>query len=261
MAAAMTFPVFFKPSATDDLIRVGSATDGGYVMPARILDHSTALLSMGLSDDWSFEEAVHSKTGAPLVVFDHSVDGRFWVRRFAANLIKGVAFFDRARLSRVFRFVGYYLFFNSADRRHVQKAIGSAPGFVDLKDALGYLNADGDILLKVDIEEGEYSIFDQIIANRARFSAIVMELHLVQKHEAEIEQFMADLSGDFILTHFHANNFAGEPPFHNSQMVEISLMSRRLLKPGEKTAYRPLPIEGLDAPSAPGASDITPHFA
>lgn len=257
----MSYPICLKPSATDDLIRVGSAGDGGYVMPARILKESSALLSMGLSDDWSFEEAVNNAAGIPLVVFDHSVDGRFWARRFAANLIRGVTRFDRERLGKVFHFANYYSFFGSKERRHVRKAIGSEPGFVDLKDALGYLDAKGNILLKIDIESAEYSIFDQIIANRANFSAIIMELHLVQQYASEIEAFLSALSDDFILTHFHANNFAGEPPYHSSLMVEVSLMNRKLLKPDEKTAYRELPIAGLDAPSVPSIPDITPHFA
>lgn len=96
----MAYPKFFKPCAVSDLIRIGSANDGGYVLPQRVLSNTRGLVSMGLCDDWSFEEAFHEESKAPLVVFDHYVDRKFWVRRFISMNFWGLLEFDVGKLRR-----------------------------------------------------------------------------------------------------------------------------------------------------------------
>ena len=46
-----------RPVDLDDLVRLGGAHDGGYVVSARCLRATTLLVSFGISDDWSFEHA------------------------------------------------------------------------------------------------------------------------------------------------------------------------------------------------------------
>ena len=48
----------YRPMKFDDLIRVGKSFDGGYVMPSRALEASRSVLSLGVNDDWSFEEEI-----------------------------------------------------------------------------------------------------------------------------------------------------------------------------------------------------------
>ena len=62
----------YRPLKFDDLIRVGKAFDGGYVMPSRALEASRSVLSLGVNDDWSFEEAVLKRRPAARIV---CVDG------------------------------------------------------------------------------------------------------------------------------------------------------------------------------------------
>src|SRR3546814_19484714 len=76
-----SYPLWLRPSAPADLVRVGSGGDGGYVLPRRVLDRVRGVLGMGLFDDWSFEAWVHERTGARIAIFDHTVNWRFWLRR------------------------------------------------------------------------------------------------------------------------------------------------------------------------------------
>ena len=38
-----------------DLIRIGNSGDGGYLVSAKSIDEVNHLLSIGISDDWTFE--------------------------------------------------------------------------------------------------------------------------------------------------------------------------------------------------------------
>ena len=52
------FPNSLKPFFVDneDLIRLGSIDDGGYVVPIQTVNSSKVLLSFGISDNWEFEK-------------------------------------------------------------------------------------------------------------------------------------------------------------------------------------------------------------
>ena len=47
----------WKPINIDDLIRLGRPEDGGYVISGRCVEQSRVLVSFGISEDWSFDEA------------------------------------------------------------------------------------------------------------------------------------------------------------------------------------------------------------
>ncbi len=231
-------------------------------MPARLLDAAEGLLSMGLSDDWTFEQAVHEVNSVPVVAFDHSVDAKFWVRRFLGGAYHGLRERDPAKFRGVWRFRQYRRFFNSDARRHVRRAIGRREhGFVDLAEALDIARMANGVLLKIDIEGAEYRILDQIVAHRRRFCGVVMELHDIDLHEARIEQFLRAMAGDFLLVHFHANNCTTYGPADMSIVVEICLMNRALLSDAEELVEHPLPIAGLDAKNLPNQPDIVVRFS
>ena len=47
---------FLKSTHQVVLKRLGSSTDGGYLVPLECIKNTKILLSFGLNDDWSFEE-------------------------------------------------------------------------------------------------------------------------------------------------------------------------------------------------------------
>jgi hypothetical protein len=262
MSEMMIYPAFFRPSAPNDLMRIGARLDGGYVLPKRVLAHAKALLSFGLNDEFEFEQAVADACGCPVACFDPSVSGWFWPRQMLAALVKGIAGFSLVRLRRGLRYLDYRRFFNVPGHRHFPLALGYVrPGSVDLAGALDASGFVSDILLKMDIEGSEYRLFDAIVAERHRFVAIAAELHDVDLHEARISAFLAAMKDDFQLVHFHANSHTTVGPDQVSVAVEISLLRRDLLAGDEPLMMHDLPIAGLDAPNLPGEHDRPVHFA
>jgi hypothetical protein len=67
----------FHPVGCERLARIGSANDGGYVVPLGAVSAANALLSFGLSHDWTFERDF-KKHNADAVVhcYDHTVSLR-----------------------------------------------------------------------------------------------------------------------------------------------------------------------------------------
>ena len=52
----MSFDKILKPKYNYDLIRIGRDNDGGYLVEKKSLENTQSLISLGISDDWSFEE-------------------------------------------------------------------------------------------------------------------------------------------------------------------------------------------------------------
>ena len=46
---------YLSPFVVENLIRVGRDYDGGYILPDDVIPKADCLISMGLSNDWSFE--------------------------------------------------------------------------------------------------------------------------------------------------------------------------------------------------------------
>jgi hypothetical protein len=47
---------YFKPKFSYDLVRVGKNYDGGYLIDTNSFKKAENLVSLGISDDWSFEK-------------------------------------------------------------------------------------------------------------------------------------------------------------------------------------------------------------
>ena len=57
----MSFDKILKPQYNYDLIRVGRDNDGGYLVEKKSLENTQSLISLGISNDWSFEESFLNK--------------------------------------------------------------------------------------------------------------------------------------------------------------------------------------------------------
>ena len=57
------FPKQLKPVFVEnnELIRLGSIDDGGYVVPLKSVKNSKSLVSFGISDNWDFEKDLQKK--------------------------------------------------------------------------------------------------------------------------------------------------------------------------------------------------------
>ena len=81
----MKLPNFLLPKFRCELIRLGQKNDGGYAIPKKSLENSKFVFGFGLSDDWSFEKDFKKLSGAKVICYDLSVNGRYWLIRFCKD--------------------------------------------------------------------------------------------------------------------------------------------------------------------------------
>ena len=110
------FPKFLKPFflKKEELIRLGSIDDGGYVLPINDVKNSDALISMGISDNWDFEKDFSKMSNAKIFAYDHSIDSNFWISKFKKDLIKflKLKFSNQKNFIKCFNILIFYFFFD-----------------------------------------------------------------------------------------------------------------------------------------------------
>jgi hypothetical protein len=63
------------PKVIADPVRIGCASDGGYIIPQMLLDHCDDLLSCGLGENWSFDQGWRDlKPQAKIHMYDGTVN-------------------------------------------------------------------------------------------------------------------------------------------------------------------------------------------
>ena len=86
----MKFPKFLKPYFVkiEELVRLGSIDDGGYVLPVKDIKSSDVLISLGISDNWDFEKDFSKISNSKVIAYDYSIDKNFWISKLKKDLIK-----------------------------------------------------------------------------------------------------------------------------------------------------------------------------
>jgi hypothetical protein len=79
----MKLPHSFKPRHKIKLIRIGKNNDGGYLVGNKSLITSKYLISLGISDDWSFEiESLKINPNLKIHSYDDQLDYKFLTKAF-----------------------------------------------------------------------------------------------------------------------------------------------------------------------------------
>ena len=213
-----------------ELIRVGGATDGGYVM-AKPLTASGAI-SIGVGSDVTWDTDIGAR-GIPVAMFDHTV------RKPPSHVPKG-----------------------SFHRVGVGPIIGSRTKPLNQLVALAGFAGRTDLILKMDVEGAEWSVLaEPKPADLLPFSQIVLELHGLSrlKEEAPGAQLLAamqNVTRHHVPIHVHANNYDEIVRFGNwwfPNAIEVSFLRRDLIE-------NPTPASNmrsdLDAPCDPRVTEI-----
>jgi hypothetical protein len=215
-----------------DKARFGSAHDGGYILLDDFIGIDTAF-SFGVEHNASWDIDV-AKRGVNVYQFDHTVDAPITNN---ARLI-----FERKRIST--------------------EAGSDSESLTSLIKRHDKRNANPNIVLKIDIENDEWAVFDTTppeILNR--FSQIVGEFHYFQgfsdPHWRQLfVRVFKKLSELYAVVHVHANNFGGFSNVANvivPNTLEITFANRRTYSFAETDEIFPGP---LDAPNDPSCPDI-----
>lgn len=255
-----------NPVVVPDLVRLGNKGDGGYVIPQSALRDMDALLSFGVSTDWSLEEDVfRAKDGLTIHAYDHTVGTEFFLRSISLGLIKFAAGRGSIRdlLHRFNIYLGYRRFFDSSARIHFRQRIFNrfdATFDVTLQEVFSRVNNKSNIFVKMDIEGGEYRVIDDLIQFHQRIGVMAIEFHDTWPLREVFLTKVKSILEHFEVVHIHGNNCGGLGDDGLPEIVEMTFVNKRLMS--EVTAYRDkLPISGLDFPNSPLKSEYQLVFA
>jgi CheY-like chemotaxis protein len=132
-------------------------------------------------------------------------------------------------------------------------ALKDTDNIVKALDQLGVTN----ILLKADIEYGEYEIIDDLWANADRIIAIVMEFHGCYKGSEQFKRAVDKFKELYEIVHIHGNNHTGmRDGIHNC--MELTFVRRDLVT--DVTPRYDYYLPGFDFSNQPGHEDQYGYF-
>ena len=258
---------FLCPHKTD-LIRIGNAGDGGYVIPARSLDAVEHLVSIGISDDWTFEEEAARRSPAIRIDgYDRTSGSLVFVYygvRELLSLLRGKKI--KKSLSRVLKWLrlackfGFFWRRKHSFYRQWVVLEKDSKKEIDLALVFARVPQSSILALKIDIEGNEYAmsqiVLEEITRRANRIQLVVMEFHNTITMRQEFLNFVESISKLLPIVHIHGNNFGqiGQDGF--PEVVEITFAAQRYVS-DEKTLKFP---HHLDSPCNPTEPDIAFSF-
>jgi hypothetical protein len=252
----------FRPVACEKLVRVGSANDGGYVVPLAAVEAADALLSFGLSHDWTFERDFKRRNPRALIhCYDHTVTVlsafQYSIGQFARFALR----FDTRYLRRSFVWLDYLYFFRD-DRIHFRQRIwhGRDHTSVTVADSFALLPVGAQVFVKIDIEGSEYRILDDLLAHRDHIVALTIEFHDVDIVTERFEALVSKIKNDFYIVHIHGNNLGGLTRDSFPIAPEITFLHKRFFSEPPPPSRAKYPVPGLDSPNYPGFPEIALEF-
>jgi len=253
-------PIFTNNS---ELFRLGSIDDGGYVVPKKTVKSSNLLISMGISDNWDFEKDFRKNSKAKILAYDYSIDNNFWISKFKNDLIKFIQLkiFKPRKLYKMFQYIDFLMFFRF--NKNVQfflKKIGKNKDSISLSYIIKKHTQNSEkIFLKIDIENYEYEIIEEIILYKSKIQGIVIEFHRVSSNLEKIYDFIYKLNSDLELVHIHINNYSVKEESQFPEAIELTF-SRKNLHDQNLINNKDYPIKNLDFPNSKRNKDIKITF-
>jgi hypothetical protein len=226
-----------KPKASPyPLIRLGSAGDGGYLIPDD-LEGVEACFSPGVANSADFELALADR-GIRSFMADFSV---------SKSPISNPLFeFDKL----------YIATFNEPHK------------FTRLDDWIedkNKLRGGGDLILQMDIEGNEWPILADVSSETlSRFRIIVMELHGLDNLLTNplgigiFESVFTKLNDLFSVVHLHANNCCQALEYRGvkiPRVLEVTLIRKDRYSVSGKL-YEPMIPNSLDSPNVPNKPEL-----
>ena len=215
-----------KPlSQSKELIRIGSDSDGGYLIP-NDLEGVRFCYSPGVSDNSDFEAQL-SNNGIQCYLADYSVD--------APNINKNLLHFTKKFIS------------NKEDYRSIRLETW-------IQDNL----SDNEMILQMDIEGSEYKvILDTPLEILTKFRILVIEFHgfgkLPLQHSFDlISTTFYKLLLEFRIVHVHANNCAKPIRLGKNeipQTLEFTFLRKDRFIPSDKKNLLPHPLDRRNMPN------------
>lgn len=260
----------FRPIHTDDLIRVGTKGDGGYVISKRCITHTTLLLSFGIGDNWSFDvDFLRKNPSASCVGIDGSVSFLNFFKKALRECPKCFMHLRRLEwnasfkrfwtsLSFIKNAICFCSFFHSFRNHYINKFIDDAPGprTITIQElfnsySLVPLKNPGpfSLFIKMDIEGFEYNVLPHLFDLSDRINGMAIEFHNSMENWALFTDLVERLQKQYAIVHVHGNNASPLLPGTGiPSVLEISFVNRHLLPVAITPSLLSYPVPSLDYP-------------
>lgn len=252
----------FRPVDCGQLTRLGGPYDGGYVVPLNAVTSADALLSLGLSHNWTFERDFKKRQPRAIVhCYDHTVSMRTAVEHSIGQLARFLVRLRAHYLRGAFTWLDYLTFFRG-DRIHFRQRIwrDRENNSATINDAFDRLPAGCRAFVKVDIEGSEYRILDDLLRRSENIVALAIEFHEIDILHDVFSALIEKIKRDFYIVHFHANNMGGLAQFQFPMAPEITFLNKRFFGSVPPPSSRKYPDVELDRPNQPRWPDFELEF-
>jgi hypothetical protein len=249
------------------LARVGGLGDGGYVIPAQDKYGVEALLSVGISDDWSFERQIakHSPQCA-IYGYDRTSGSVVFAYYFLREILSKRKIDEKLKLLKKWMLLTFtFAFFWNRRHKFYRKWIvleEKNEKEVSITEAFNRIPADKKVGIKIDIEGNEYEIGNQLVDQIKKRSSsvifIIIEFHDVSENRDRFLSLTKDIQSMFSIAHIHANNYGGVGPDGFPEVIEITFSSSLTLSESKRLA---VPNGSFDKPCNPLLDDLDLLFS
>jgi hypothetical protein len=257
----INLPVSWKPYYREDLIRIGSRHDGGYIVTKNSVNNSDFLVSLGIDADWTFEKEFNKLLSCDVHCYDHSISFNYFLKLSIRHFIG--CFFPRLlkkKIAVVLLPIRYKLFFVNG-KKHFKEKIGNDPEKeTNFEKIFSRIPEDKKIFLKIDIEGWEYLILDDLDKFYHRLSGIVIELHEVDILYDSVDKHVEKLKEYFDIVHMHINNCGGIGADKSPCVIEFTLENKKIFSGKSRLSNLKYPIPGLDSPNDKNHPDYKINF-
>lgn len=277
-----------KPKAINDLVRVGNKDyDGGYILSKKQIEITKVLIGLGVNYDWTFEEDFKARSGGCSVYcYDFSVGEKVYLKSLVSSLFNVISVNSYTKeifnkrlpfsvLQKPFSVLNTYLkfksFFKPANKNfffELGVSDTSYDQFIPVKEVfakIGPLESipDNSVYMKMDIEQSEYDILEDVLTYSSKINGMAIEFHDLRHFWSDFTFLMDKIRGEYEIVHIHGNNCCGYIP--NTELpnfIELSLIKRSLLGNDELTAKndKTYPLKELDRPNVTGRADLKISF-
>jgi len=253
---------YLVPKSPNDLIRLGSEFDGGYVVSQKVVKKSQMLLSFGngFNIDFEWDYVKKSQFRKKAIVFD-GTHKQVSFQKFYQVIMLSLKYFA------ITPSLGYLLFIIKSivlsllgRGKFIKKNIElfTSEKSCTLQEVLSS-RSENLVLLKMDIEGAEWELLDEIYRNQERFEGLIIEFHNVGSRLPLLKSFLEKMyKVEFNLDHLHACNYGRLLDDGMPDILEITL--GRIYPENTYTLTTHLPIVNLDAPSSRVRDEIVINF-
>jgi len=263
---------YLRPFKTE-LTRVGPKGDGGYVIPQHVVSTTQSLYSIGISTNWDFEiEMSKLNPGLIIEAFDRTSGWQVFGYLALRDLLRGdpsesekMSMGSRVKsaLHYLKLSVRFRIFFSGRkkfDRKWVRE-LSNSRSEVSFADSIHGLFDTDQVMLKIDIEGGEYELSKPLVEclnqNFKYVNSVLMEFHDTRVRRNEFENLVRAISLVFPIVHIHGNNCVVVAPDGLPEVVEITFAKDCENRYSDDVIF---PLNGLDYPNDPEKPDLAFAF-